>query len=65
MRSFITSTMLLVLLIGVASAFFRPAVPIQAETGGAVNTELFGLDNPAIEEDKNISPARKCGFCMG
>ena len=23
------------------------------------------LDNPAIAEDENIMPARKCGFCMG
>jgi len=23
------------------------------------------LDNPAVAEDKDIMPARKCGFCMG
>jgi hypothetical protein len=46
MKSFISS-MLLVLLLGVASAFFRPAVPFQVEsTGFAMNNEPFGLDNP-------------------
>lgn len=24
-----------------------------------------GLDNPNIAEDTNITPARKCGFCIG
>jgi len=23
------------------------------------------LDNPLIPDDKDIMPARKCGFCMG
>ena len=46
MRDFI-STSLLLLLIGVASAFFRPAIPFQLDNPAPlVNSELFGLDNP-------------------
>jgi len=52
--------------------FFRPAVPFQIHDPAAplrvvenVNSEDPGLDNLLIEEDSNISPARKCGFCMG
>ena len=47
MRAFV-SGLLLVLLIGVASAFFSPAVPHQVENGApaAMNVDLFGLDNP-------------------
>lgn len=59
---------LLFALIGVATAFFRPAVPFQLESvrGGDQAFEMdAGLDNLNIEEDKNITPARKCGFCMG
>jgi len=69
----------LALLFGAAAAFFRPAVPYQVEmkpevlfptTGGALFTKKSdsfdtGLDNMDIEEDRSISPARKCGFCIG
>jgi hypothetical protein len=59
---------LLFALLGVAAAFFRPAVPFQIESirGGDIVFEMdAGLDNAQVEEDMNISPARKCGFCMG
>lgn len=69
-------SLLFALLVGVAAAFFRPMAPyqvIEAETkpalflprGGAAAVFDAGLDNPEIPEDQNISPARKCGFCMG
>jgi hypothetical protein len=45
MKSFI-STLLLVLLIGAASAFFRPAVPHQEVGNPAMDAGFFGLDNP-------------------
>lgn len=57
-----------------AAAFFRPAEPYQVDVAEITNPALFprggslldaGLDNPEIAEDGNISPARKCGFCMG
>lgn len=73
MNKFITS-ILFAILVGTAAAFFRPMAPyqvIEAETkpalfprGGAAMFDA-GLDNPEIAEDQNITPARKCGFCMG
>ena len=36
--------------------------------GGGASATLFddaGLDNDAVQADTNISPSRKCGFCMG
>jgi hypothetical protein len=46
MRAFVSS-ILLALLIGVAAAFFRPAVPFQVGNPVPVmNSQLFGLDNP-------------------
>eukprot|EP00566_Odontella_aurita_P035415 CAMPEP_0113573122 /NCGR_PEP_ID=MMETSP0015_2-20120614/26449_1 /TAXON_ID=2838 /ORGANISM="Odontella" /LENGTH=78 /DNA_ID=CAMNT_0000476179 /DNA_START=41 /DNA_END=277 /DNA_ORIENTATION=- /assembly_acc=CAM_ASM_000160 len=63
--------------VGVTAAFFRPAVPHQVmdiPRGGEIfekpepkNLAFVdaGLDNPDIEEDGNIHPARKCGFCIG
>ena len=68
------SSILLALLIGAAAAFFRPVAPYQVidvvdtkpalfPRGGALTDA--GLDNPEIAEDQNITPARKCGFCMG
>ena len=67
---------LLVVLLGVAAAFFRPAVPFQLESTRACDTKSTssmnmmmmldaGLDNADVEEDTNITPARKCGFCIG
>ena len=58
-----------------AAAFFKPAVPHQISAVPA-ESPIFArktkaafidsdLDNGDIEEDGNISPARKCGFCMG
>lgn len=73
MQKFISS-LVLALLVGAAAAFFRPVAPYQVidvvdtkpalfPRGGALKDA--GLDNPAIAEDQNITPARKCGFCMG
>jgi hypothetical protein len=68
----VISTILFALLFGAAAAFFRPAAPYQVEVetkpalfprGGFLKDA--GLDNPDIAEDQNITPARKCGFCMG
>lgn len=65
MKTFATS-LLLVLLIGVASAFFRPAEPVQIENNAvAMNAELFGLDNPGKEEVAAIhSFVRLPSFCL-
>lgn len=64
-------------IIGVSAAFFRPAQPKQipsnvmeiARGGGIFDEKAFeedpGLDNPMVEADQNITPARRCGFCMG
>jgi hypothetical protein len=51
-------SLLIALLLGVALAFIRPALPTQI--GGAKPTFVGGLDNPAIVADGNIHPARKC-----
>lgn len=70
------SSLFFALFVGVAAAaFFRPMAPyqvIEAETKPALfmprgGASMFdaGLDNPEIPEDQNISPARKCGFCLG
>ena len=70
MKSVIT-TILFALLIGVTAAFMKPAAPYQVDTNpalfarGGASTFDAGLDNPEIAEDTNISPSRKCGFCMG
>lgn len=60
-----------------AAAFFpHPAMPhqiIDIPRGGTFleqskeNAAFIdaGLDNPDIQEDGNITPARKCGFCLG
>jgi len=70
--------LLLTVLVGLAAAFFRPAVPHQVkpahiprggDAGPAKKIKATfidaGLDNPLIENDDLINPARKCGFCMG
>jgi len=63
--------LLLAVVIGGSAAFYRPATPYQvpSETGlsfmGMESTFDSGLDNMEIETDGNISPSRKCGFCMG
>jgi hypothetical protein len=70
------SVVLFALVVGVAAALFRPATPFQVPA--AVETSVFvprgggssftfdaGLDNEEIEADTNITPSRKCGFCMG
>jgi hypothetical protein len=65
---------LLALVVGVVAAFFQPAQPYQVPTSEknifahrSDVTAAFdsGLDNDDIEMDSNISPARKCGFCIG
>lgn len=66
----VISSIFFAILIGAAAAFFRPATPYQVEApAGKPEFLTFGaeslLDNPNIAEDTNISPARKCGFCMG
>ena len=72
------SLILSLIVVGFAAAFFRPAEPHQAAAaaievsrGGFLfeaKEGLFddeGLDNPSVQADENINPARKCGFCMG
>ena len=62
-------TILVIALIGIAAAFFSPAVPHQVAV--VQNDEMDmtfiddELDNHVIPSDKSIHPARKCGFCMG
>jgi len=68
MKHFGILATLSLILLGVASAFFRPAAPYQVPTTPSLETNSFNndaLDNPFIEEDSNIHPARKCGFCIG
>jgi len=67
--------LLLAVVIGGTAALYRPATPYQvpAEVNQAVfvprggSSDFFdsGLDNDEIEADGNITPSRKCGFCMG
>ena len=72
----VVSSILFALLVGSVAAFFRPAQPFQVveQQGVPTQPEFFprggggdgdALDNPDIAEDRNITPARKCGFCMG
>lgn len=72
----VISSLLFAILVGTVAAFFRPMAPYQvvepAETSaalfvpcGGASSKDAGLDNPNIADDQNISPARKCGFCMG
>ena len=61
MKSF--ALLFLLAFVGVAAAFFRPAVPFQVQT--MPHGEDTGLDNKNVEMDEKITPARKCGFCMG
>ena len=69
--------LLLSVIIGFSAALYRPATPYQVPAA-AVNPSIFiprggaaessfdsGLDNAEIETDGNITPSRKCGFCMG
>jgi hypothetical protein len=74
MKSLAALLTLLALFVGAAMAFIRPAQPVQMEAaavaapGGLAFVSTAAdllLDNPAIEADSNINPARKCGFCMG
>lgn len=73
MRTVIT---LLFALLAVGSAWMfstRPAVkaptcpaPVTTQAPAIfMELEDSELDNPLIAEDKDIMPARKCGFCMG
>jgi len=59
------------------NAFWKPTRPVQqaaafssgdsflASLDAAASSFDAGLDNTAIEADGNITPSRKCGFCMG
>lgn len=63
--------LLLAVVIGGSAAFYRPAAPYQVPSEAApsflgIESNFdSGLDNLEIEADGNISPSRKCGFCMG
>jgi len=69
-RSFLPLLALFALL-GASAAFFKQAVPHQETKPYVVpatsaNSALFDeLDNPNVVSDPNITPARKCGFCIG
>jgi hypothetical protein len=39
--------------------------PVKAPPKVVMDLDDAALDNPLVEEDDNIQPARKCGFCMG
>jgi len=52
--TYIALTLTLALL-GMASAFFKPAQPVQAPNNAvAMNAELFGLDNPGMLKSEEI-----------
>jgi len=57
----------LVSIIQAAVPHQETAVIKAATAASSTLSALFddGLDNPEIVSDMNISPARKCGFCMG
>lgn len=57
------ATLLLLAFVGVAAAFIRPAVPFQVQN--MPYGEDTGLDNKDVQMDEKITPARKCGFCIG
>jgi hypothetical protein len=48
--------LLLLAFVGVAAAFFRPAVPHQVESMPQGAT--FGLDNENVQMDEKITPVR-------
>ena len=48
---------------GASAFFFQAAVPHQE--GPKIPAAAGLLDNPAVAADSNITPSRKCGFCMG
>jgi hypothetical protein len=58
-------------IVGFTAAFFKQAVPHQEvkpsfPAAASAGSDVFDeLDNPNIVSDSNITPARKCGFCMG
>jgi len=61
------TTLLLALLVGAAMALFKPARPVQVASKNNANTAAFVsaaglLDNPLVESDSNITPARKCTY---
>jgi len=63
---------LFVATVGISAAFFpKPAIPHQIKDVSAttVHKAFLGpdaaLDNIEIAADASITPARKCGFCMG
>jgi hypothetical protein len=75
MMNKVISSLFFALLVGAAAAFFRPVAPYQVPVEIEVNPVFLprggsstfdnGLDNAAIPEDSNVTPSRKCGFCMG
>jgi len=75
MKNAILALLLAVVISGTA-ALYRPATPYQVPAaeinpsvfvprGGSASGFDAGLDNAEIEADGNITPSRKCGFCMG
>lgn len=55
MKSF-ALTLVLLALVGVAAAFFKPAVPVQVHAPPMMGT---GLDNEHVIADNKITPVRK------
>jgi len=58
MKTF-TYLALVLALVGMASAFFKPAQPVQAPNNAvAMNAELFGLDNPGafLQNSSTVFP---------
>jgi len=65
MKTF-TYLALVLALVGMASAFFKPAQPVQAPNNAvAMNAELFGLDNPGafLRNSSTVFPRKSlCPF---
>eukprot|EP00533_Pseudo-nitzschia_delicatissima_P004810 CAMPEP_0116100680 /NCGR_PEP_ID=MMETSP0327-20121206/12412_1 /TAXON_ID=44447 /ORGANISM="Pseudo-nitzschia delicatissima, Strain B596" /LENGTH=70 /DNA_ID=CAMNT_0003592603 /DNA_START=62 /DNA_END=274 /DNA_ORIENTATION=- len=63
--------LLIAVVIGGTAAFYRPVAPYQVPGEVVFHPRALGdvfdsgLDNDEIETDGNITPSRKCGFCMG
>ena len=70
MMKTVASLLLLLAIAGFGSSLVCPTKPVQQKDlklNSVFETieDSDPLDNPSIHVDKNIHPARKCGFCMG
>ncbi|MGK3759541.1 MAG: hypothetical protein ACI8RD_011858 [Bacillariaceae sp.] len=75
MKNGILALLLAVIVGSSVNAFYKPSPTLPYQVAGKIAADTFiprggssfdsGLDNAEIETDGNITPSRKCGFCMG